>query len=132
MECQTDDQEDVIAELQTEINHLRASLLTRPEFDVLLLEYNDKLTRFYKGMSTYDSFKALVEYLEPKAKEVRVWKDGSTKTEEKQQGSQRFSNLSTPKQLFAILIQLRLGFLIIYISTHFKIPELPYSCMFTT
>ena len=68
MECQTDDQEDVIVELQTEINHLRASLLIRPEFDVLLIECNDKLTRFYRGMPTYDSFKALVEYLEPKAK----------------------------------------------------------------
>ena len=60
-------------------------------------------------MPTYDSFMALVEYLEPKAKEMRVWKGGSTKTEEKQQGSQCFSNLSTANQLFAILIRLRLG-----------------------
>ena len=80
--------------------------MIRPEFDILLLECSDKLTRFYRGMPTYDSFKALVEYLEPKAKEMRVWKGGSTKTEEKQQDSQCFSNLTTANQFFAILIWL--------------------------
>ena len=29
-----------------EISHLRASLLTKPEFDIELLKDNDKLTRF--------------------------------------------------------------------------------------
>ena len=63
-----------------------------------------KLTRFYTGMPTYDSFMALVEYLEPKA----------------------------ANQLFAILIRLRLGLLITDVSTCFKIPEPTYSRMFTT
>ena len=106
--------------------------MKKPEFDIQLLEGNDKLTRFYTGMPTYDSFMALVEYLEPKAKEMRVWKGTNTKTEEKQQGSQCFSNLSTANQLFAILIRLRLGLLITDISTRFKIPEATYSRMFTT
>ena len=34
---------------------------------------------------------------------MTLWKGGSTKTEEKQQGSQCFSNLTTTNQLFAIL-----------------------------
>ena len=72
---------------------------------------------------------APVEYLEPKAKEMRVWKGGSTKTEEKQQGSLCFSNLSTANQLFAILIRLPLGLLITDVSTRFKIPEPTYSRM---
>ena len=61
-----------------EISHLRASLSTKPEFDIKLLKDNDKLTRFYSAMLTYrvfDSFMTLVEYLEPKAKEMRVWKE---------------------------------------------------------
>ena len=60
-----------------EISHLRASLLTKPEFDIELLKDNDKLTRFYTGMPTYNSFIAL------KAKEMRVWKGSGTKTVEK-------------------------------------------------
>ena len=115
-----------------EISHLRASLLTKPEFDIELLKDNDKLTRFYTGMPTYDSFMALVEYLEPKAKEMRVWKGSSTNTEKKQHGSQCFSNLSTANQLFAVLIRLRLGLLITDVSTRFKIPDATYSRMFTT
>ena len=63
---------------------------------------------------------------------MRVWKGGSTKTEEKQQGSQHFSNLITANQLFAILIQLQLGLLITDVSTHFKIPEPTYSYMSIT
>ena len=132
LECQTDDQGDVIAELQMEVSHLRTSLLKKSEFDVQLLEGNDKLTRFYTGMPTYDSFMALVEYLEPKAKEMRVWKGSSTKTEEKQLRSQCFSNLSIANQLFAVLIWLQLGLLITDVSTRFKIPEPTYSRMFTT
>lgn len=56
--------------------------------------------------ATYDYFVALVEYLVQKAKEMRVWKGSNTKTGEKEQGSQCFSNLSTANQLFAILIRL--------------------------
>jgi len=57
---------------------LRSMLLERPESDVQLLENNDKLTRFYTGMPTFNSFVALVEYLTPKAKELRGWKGSST------------------------------------------------------
>ena len=67
-----------------EVSHLRTLLLKKPELDVQLLEGNDKLTRFYTRMSTYDYSMALVEYLEPKAKEMKVWKGSNTKTEEKQ------------------------------------------------
>ena len=59
-------------------------LLERPELDVRLLENNDRLTRFYTGMPTFDSFLALVEYLTLKAKELRAWKGSSTSLEEKQ------------------------------------------------
>ena len=58
---------------------------------------------------------------------MRVWKGGSTKTEEKQQDSHCFSNLTTASQLFAILIQLQLGLLITDVSNRFKIPESTYT-----
>ena len=65
LECQTDDQEDLVGE----ISILRTLYL---KFDEQLFKGNAKLTRFYTGMPTYDSFLALAEYLEPKVKEMRV------------------------------------------------------------
>lgn len=52
---------------------LRTTLLTRPKLDVQILEGNDKLTRFYTGMPTYDSITALVDYLAPKVKDMKPW-----------------------------------------------------------
>ncbi|XP_065891719.1 uncharacterized protein [Dysidea avara] len=93
-ECQTDEDGNVVARLQAENRMLRSMLLERPELDVRLLENNNRLTRFYTGMPTFDSFLALVEYLTPKAKELRAWKGSSTSLEEKQQhGSQCFGGL---------------------------------------
>ena len=71
-ECQTDEDGNVVARRQAENKMLRSMLLERPELDVRLLENNDRLTRFYTGMPTFDSFLALVEYLTPKAKELRA------------------------------------------------------------
>ena len=59
-----------------------------------------------------------------------MWKGSSTKTEEKQHGSQCFSNLSTANQLFAVFIRPRLGLLITDVNTRFKIPDATYSRMF--
>lgn len=132
IECQTDIQGDLVTKLQNDISVLKASLSERPEFDVQMLKDNDKVTRFYTGMPTYDSFLALVDYLEPKVKAMRSWKGTGTNVEEKRHGLQCFSNLSVANQLFSILIRLRLGLLITDVSTRFKIPEATYSRMFTT
>jgi len=53
-----------VVNLQKEISILKASLSEKLEFDFRIVE---KLTRFYTGMPTYDSFVALVDYLEPKS-----------------------------------------------------------------
>ena len=50
-----------------------------PEFDIGMLQGNDKLTRFYTGMPTFDSLLALVDYLKPKAKEMTGWNGSKTK-----------------------------------------------------
>jgi len=47
---------------------LNASLLEKPDFDIKVISGNDKLTRFYTGIPTYDSFMTLVDYIEPKVK----------------------------------------------------------------
>ena len=111
---------------------MKASLPEKPEFDVQMLKDNNKLTRFYTGLPTYDIFLGLVDYLKPIVKVMRSWKGSSTNMEEKQHGLQCFSNLSVANQLFSILIRLRLGLLITDVSTRFKIPEATYSHMFTT
>ena len=132
-ECQTDEDGNVVARLQAENRMLRSMLLERPELDVRLLENNDRLTRFYTGMPTFDSFLALVEYLTPKAKELRAWKGSSTSLEEKQQhGSQCFGGLSIANQLFAILVRLRLALPLTDVCTRFRMAEGTYSRMFTT
>ena len=97
-----------------------------------MLKDNNKLTRFYPGLPTYDIFLGLVDYLKPIVKVIRSWKGNSTNMEEKQHGLHCFSNLSVANQLFSMLIRLRLGFLITDVSTRFKSPKATYSRMFTT
>ena len=45
----------------------------RVQFDIDVIKNNDKLTRYYTGMPTFDSFMGLVEYLMPKAKDLISW-----------------------------------------------------------
>ena len=63
---------------------MKASLSEKPEFDVQMLKNNNKLTRFYIGLPTYDIFLGLVYYLKPIVKVMRSWKGSSTNMEEKQ------------------------------------------------
>ena len=79
---------------------MKASLSEKPEFDVQMLKDNNKLTRFYTGLPTYDIFLGLVDCLKPIVKVMRSWKGSSTNMEEKQRGLQCFSNLSVANQLF--------------------------------
>jgi len=125
-------QGDLVAKLQHEIQVLKTSLLERPEFDVKIISGNDKLTRFYTGMPTYDSFMALVDYIEPKVRAMRSWRGSSTNMEEKQQGLQCFHNLSVANQTLSVLMRLRLALPITDVSGRFKIPEATFSRMFTT
>ena len=75
VECQTDlncDSVTIISH-QKEVAILK-SVLTRPEFCVdSILKDNDKLTPFYTGMPTYESFMAFVDYLQPKALKLTPW-----------------------------------------------------------
>ena len=53
-------------DVETKISVLEEKLKDRPEFCVeTVLKGNDRLTRFYTGMPSYDSYLALAEYLEP-------------------------------------------------------------------
>ena len=63
-ECQT---EMNWLAVETKISMLEKRLKDRPEISVeTVLMGNDKITRFYTGMPTYDTFLSLVEYLEPR------------------------------------------------------------------
>ena len=107
-ECQTDFKWCNVEELTREVNCLKAALLERVEFTTkTILEGNDKLTRFYTGLPTYDSFIALVNYLEPKAMELISWNGSKTKGEaeiEGRPGVRCFASLTIADQLFSVLI----------------------------
>ena len=114
---------------------LEASLSINQPLDVVVLEGNNKLTRMYTGMPTYDSFLAFVEYLEPKANRMISWNSSKTKelsSQGKQSGTRCFSSMSIPNQLFAVLIRLRLGLLSADVCFRFKISEGMYSRLFAT
>ena len=107
-----------------------------------ILEGNDKLTRFYTGMPTYDTFVAFVKYLEPKALHLQPWRGSETARLDDEvisieelslrKKSVCFACLSVANQLFAVLIKLRRGLESLDVSIRFKISETTYSRMFTT
>ena len=67
--------------VETKISVLEKKLKDRPEISVeTVLKGSDKPTRFYTGLPTYDVFLALVEYLEPKALQLRAWRSSETST----------------------------------------------------
>jgi len=78
-----------VAKLEQEISVLKAALLERPECDVTMINRNNKLTRYFTGIPTYNSFVALVDYLNSKARAMRAWKGSSTSSAEKQYASQQ-------------------------------------------
>ena len=87
IECQTEMEWFTV---EAKICELEKQLMERPEFSVeTILEANDKLTRFYTGMPTYDSFLALVEYLELKALQLRAWRGTETNTNSNIEGTQQ-------------------------------------------
>ena len=76
---------------------LETTLSTGKALDVTVLKDNYKLTRLYTGMPTYDSFLTIVDYLEPKAREMIAWNSSKTKGLDisgKQSGPQCFSGMS--------------------------------------
>ena len=136
VECQT---EFRWLEVEEKIGFLERALKERPEFSVsTVLEGNDKLTRFYTGMPTYESFMAFSNYLEPKALHLQAWRGSETSDDRSTESSlQRkpfrcFSSLSVCNQMFAVLIRLRRGLESLDVCTRFKISEATYSRMFTT
>ena len=72
IECQT---EVTWCTVEEQISLLEAALHQRPEFSV---STNDKLTQFYTGMPTYDTFVAFFKYLEPKALHLQPWRGSET------------------------------------------------------
>ena len=99
--------------VEQHISRLEASLHQRPEFSVsTMLEGNDKLTRFYTGMPTYNSFVAFVNYIEPKALHLQPWRgsettmlDEAVAVEELSSQRKGFPCLPVAPQLFAVLIK---------------------------
>ena len=66
-------------DVETKTSVLEEKLKDRSEFSVeTVLKGNDRLTRFYTGMPSFDSYLALAEYLEPKALKLRAWRSSET------------------------------------------------------
>ena len=77
-ECQTED--TITHPVQYECLCAHAQLQLRPKFSVrIMLEGNDKLTRYYTGLPTYNSFVAFVAYLTPKAVALTLWNGSNTR-----------------------------------------------------
>ena len=134
VECQTDCDSVTIISLQKEVAILKSELMRRPKFCVdSILKDNDKLTHFYTGMPTYQSFIAFVDYLQPKALKLTPWNGTHTKEaiidESKQPGHQGFSCLKICDQLFAVL---RRELDALDVCVRFSISEATYSRMFVT
>ena len=137
VECQTDCDSVTIISLLKEGAILKSELTRRPEFCVdSILKDDDKLTRFYTGMPTYQSFIAFVDYLQPKALKLTSWNGTHTKEavidESKQPGHQGISCLKVCDQLFAVLIRLRRGLDALDVCVRFSISEATYSRLFAT
>ena len=137
VECQTDCDSVTIISLQKEVAILKSELTRRPKFCVdSILKDDDKLTRFYTGMPTYQSFIAFVDYLQPKALKLTPWNGTHTKEavidESKQPGHQGISCLKVCDQLFAVLIRLRRGLDALDVCVRFSISEATYSRLFAT
>ena len=141
VECQT---ELRWLEVEEKISLLETDLKERPEFSVsTVLEGNDKLTRFYTGMLSYESFIAFASYLEPKALHLQAWQ-GSETSDNRESSRERkssccFSSLSISNRLFTVLIRLRRGLESFDVCTRLNyksitqsISEATYSRMFTT
>ena len=78
---------------------------------------------------------ALVEYLEPKARNMIAWNSSQTKelhSNGKQGGSRCSHSMCVANQLFSIVIFLRLGLLVADVCVHFGVNEGTYSHLFTT
>ena len=73
IECQT----DLLWDHKLQIE--RVVLVQTAQFNVEMIKNNDRLTRYYTGMPTFDSFIALVEYVEPKTKDLISWNGKYTK-----------------------------------------------------
>ena len=122
--------------IYNEVAALRSALLSRLEFSVeTLLKGNDKLTRYYTGLPTYDSFMVFADYLQPKAQKMIPWNGTNTtaiKDDDELHSNRGFLCLAVYDQLFAVLIRLRRGLEAIDVCIRFGISESTYSRMFAT
>lgn len=127
LECQTDLPWDDKVHTETIV------FAPRAQFDIDVIKDNDRLTRYYTGMPTFDSFMGLVEYLTPKAKDLISWNGRYTKdTCNMDYHFARTSDISIANQLFAVLVRLRLAFPVTDMSVRFGMPESTYSRLFST
>ena len=80
------------------ISVLEKKIKYRSEISVeTVLKGSDKLTRFYTELPTYVVFLKLVEYLEPKALQLRAWRSSETSTSSNMDGlCQKRKYLSMP------------------------------------
>ena len=125
-ECQTDLPWDDKIQVET------IMFAPRLQFDIEIITDDDKLTRYYTGMPTFDSFMALVEYLEPKAKCLITWNGKYNGDVECYIPRTKTLDLSIANQLFAVLVRLRLALPITDISVRFGIAESTYCHLFST
>ena len=91
-----------------------------------MLEGNNKLTRYYTGLPTYDSSVAFVQYLPPKAAALTPWNGSNTRDipQSSLPINQPFAGLTIPDQLFSVLIRLRRGL------EAFDVFQISLSCCF--
>lgn len=111
--------------------------LQRAKLSLENIKADNDIFQFWTSLPSYGVFRALFNYMEPKAKTMKYWKGQSTY--EHEHYSKRFSSkpgherkLSLEEELFLTLVRLRTGLLMRDIAGRFSITMSTASRIFTT
>ena len=128
--------EETLHELRAEVTLLREKCIVlgkqvaAAHFGVHWIEGDNKKCRFWTGLPTSAHFQLLLRHLEPKAFKLTAWR--GEETTDPKPGPRPWRELSIADQLFPVLVCLRHGSSGADIAARMRLPESPFSRLFST